>query len=127
MNPAYKTLDDRMRLGPFTVTQWALLVVIAFCAVGYALYLTPFGPAVTLVTTIYAAGVSAGIVLVAGVAEFDCALYARACLAWRRLDGPHRPGPGSGARGYVVWPAEDGGVAGGALETSDLDLASLWD
>ena len=127
MNTAYKTLDDRMRLGPFTVGQWALLIVIAFAAIGWALYLSPFGTSVTLVTTIYAAGIPAGLVLIAGISEFSFGLYVRAFFEFRGMDGRYLPGPGSTAHGYVVLADDDADTPSTSLTTTELDFASLWD
>jgi hypothetical protein len=128
MNRAYKTLGDKLRLGLFTVGQWAAMTVIALAAITWMVYVSPFGPVLTLVTTVYGAGVPAGVVLIVSLAEFRPWIYAEAWLSHRRRDGRYLPGAGSASNGYIVTrEASERTMSEPDHTTTTIDLHSLWD
>jgi hypothetical protein len=127
VNPAYKHLESKLRIGEFTLLQWAGLFLGFMAAVTWGLYISPLGGRLTLVTSIYIGGVPAGAAFLASVAEIDIGLHLRALVRHRRRVGRYAPGPGSGARGYVLRAdARDERDADRHLHTPDLDLNELW-
>jgi hypothetical protein len=102
VNPAYKHLRDRLRIGDLTVPQ----IVSMFCGfmggLVWALYLSPFSPYLTLFTAIYLACLPAGAVLLASSTEFDLWLYLRACVREAFTDGRFTAGAGELSGGYSI-------------------------
>lgn len=127
MNRAYKTLGDKLRLGLFTLGQWATMTMIALAAITWVVYLTPFGPLLTLVTAVYGAGVPAGLVLIVSLAEFRPWTYAEAWISHRRRDGRYLPGAGASARGYVITTESSDTATPANDHDTTIDLHSLWD
>jgi hypothetical protein len=126
MNRAYKTLGDKLRLGAFTLSQWAAITFVALGAITWAIYITPFGPVLTMVTTIYGAGVPIGLVLVASIAEFRPWLYAEAWAGYSRRDGRYLPGAGDDVHGYFVSRVISEKDGADVDDGASIDLSSLW-
>jgi hypothetical protein len=130
VNPAYKHLTDRLRIGELTVAQIFALFCGLMAGLVFALYLSPFSPYLTLCLAIYIACVPAGIVLLASTTEFDAWLYVCARLGECVSDGRYEPGPGVSITGYVIeadhTPA--GGLLAGELELRAApEPGALWD
>jgi hypothetical protein len=125
VNPAYKHLTDRLRIGELTVPQ----IVGLFCGVMagllFALYVSPFSPYLTLCLAIYIACVPAGVVLLASSTEFDAWLYLRTRLGESMVDGRYEPGPGFTFTGYSI--QVDRTSPGRARELQQPDMGALWD
>ena len=127
MNPAYKHLSDRLRIGELTIPQ----IIGMFCGLMgglvFALYITPFGAYLTLFISIYLASIPAGAVLLASTTEFDVWLYIRASVHDRLSEGRYIPGPGVSCQGYVIEADEDGVrfTRGDGLALGDL--GAIWD
>jgi hypothetical protein len=127
MNVAYKHLENRLRIGEFTVLQWTGFFSGAMAALLWGMYLSPFGAYATIVTAVYIGGVPIAAAFLAGVTSFDLWLHLKALSRHRRAVGRYVPGPGHDARGYVL-TVDDHDARDTAERTSipDLDLESLW-
>ncbi|NLT06141.1 MAG: hypothetical protein GXY03_07500 [Solirubrobacterales bacterium] len=126
MNIAYKHLDAKLRIAELGIGQWLAVLAGVGLAIVWGTYVSPFGPMLTLTTSIYLAAVPAGAALLANVTEFDAWLMLRSALAWWRSDGRYVPGPGESATGYLV----SGGAVDDGAEArwlaAELDAAALW-
>lgn len=125
MNPAYKHLQDRLRIGDLTVPQ----IVAMFCGfmggLVWALYVSPFSPYLTLFTAIYLACLPAGSVLLASSTEFDLWLYLKGCVRESFTDGRFTAGPGEGTDGYSIFTEADR-AGERAVSAAPLELRDLW-
>ena len=120
MHLAYKHLEQRLRIGEFTVLQWAGFIAGVVLALFWATFLSPFGTYVTLFSAVYLGGIPAA-------AAFDLWLHIKALSRHRRAVGRYVAGPGRSARGYVITADPAQRADGGSLpETPDLDLDALW-
>jgi hypothetical protein len=127
MNPAYKHLSDRLRIGELTIPQ----IISLFCGLMgglvFALYLSPFGPYLTLFVAIYIATVPCGAVLMASSTEFDLWLYLRAAIHDHATDGRYIAGAGETCQGYEIQADEDGLRLTGRDDTQPVELGAIWD
>lgn len=123
MNVAYKHLDAKLRIAELTVGQWIGVLLGVGAAVGWGLYMSPFGPTLTLTSAVYVAVLPAGAAVLGNATELNPALLLRSALAWRQREGRFMPGPGASAHGYVVGGESRGE---GAHTAADLDVGSLW-
>jgi len=125
VNPAYKHLRDRLRIGDLTVPQ----IVSMFCGfmggLVWALYLSPLSPYLTLFTAIYLACLPAGSVLLASSTEFDLWLYLRACAREAFTDGRFTAGAGEPTDGYSI-TADADRVGQRPAARARLELGDVW-
>jgi hypothetical protein len=125
VNPAYKHLQDRLRIGDLTVPQ----IVAMFCGfmggLVWALYVSPFSPYLTLFTAIYLACLPAGTVLLASSTEFDLWLYLKGCVREAFTDGRFTAGPGESTDGYSTFTETDRSDERAASATPP-QLRDLW-
>jgi hypothetical protein len=125
VNPAYKHLQDRLRIGDLTVPQ----IVAMFCGfmggLVWALYVSPFSPYLTLFTAIYLACLPAGSVLLASSTEFDLWLYLKGCVREAFTDGRFTAGPGESTAGYSIFTEADR-AGERAASATPLELRDLW-
>jgi hypothetical protein len=128
MDPSvsYRHLDSKLRLGELTFGQWGCVAAGVLAAIGYALYLHPFGAYLTLATAVYLAGIPALLALIASLYEVRLGLIARSIVRHLREEGRYLPGPGEDSHGYVLLAAEspDGDVAASA---PSFEAESLWE
>ena len=101
-HPTYKHLEARLRLGAFSLGQWAQITTAGVAAAVFAVYLSPFPTSVTIFVSIVAAGMPVALSYGAMGLEFSVGEFAAA--AWRYWYEPRRylPGPGQSAVGYLV-------------------------
>lgn len=128
MNAAYKHLDSKLRIADLTVGQWIGVIVGVASGIAWGMYISPFGPTITLTSAMYLAALPIGAALCASATDFDPWLTLRSALAWRRRDGRFVPGPGDSASGYVV--AHEAATTNGVAAPErlvELDLGSLWE
>jgi hypothetical protein len=128
MNVAYKHLDSKLRIADLTIGQWIGVIAGAALGVTWGLYVSPFGPTLTLTSAIYLAGLPIGAALCASITDFDPWLMLRSAVAWRRRDARFTPGAGASAAGYSV--AQDAEVAANRAASgavAQLDPGSLWE
>jgi hypothetical protein len=126
-NVAYKHLEQRLKIGEFTLRQWAGFFFGALAAVAWGLYLSPFGATVSLVTAVYIGGIPIAAAYLAGATDFDLWLHLKSLGAYRRAVGRYVPGPGHTAKGYgLTGEARDDDTHADRVSSPDLDLESLW-
>lgn len=125
MNIAYKHLDAKLRIAELGIGQWLAVLAGLGLAIVWGTYVSPFGPMLTLTTSIYLAAIPAGAALLANVTEFDPWLMLRSAVGWWRSDGRYVPGPGESTAGYVVTGADEDGLQARWL-AAELDAAALW-
>jgi hypothetical protein len=125
-HPTYKHLEARVRLGAFSLGQWAQMTAAAAAAAVFGVYVSPFPTRVTIFVAIVVAGLPVACSYGAMGLEFSVAQYAAA--AWRYWRRPRRylPGPGGSALGYAV-VAGDGGPARVPPQQEQPMEELLWD
>lgn len=126
-HPTYKHLEARLRLGAFSLGQWAQITAAGAAAAVFGGYLSPFSTQVTIFVSIVGAGLPVAISYGAMGLEFSVSEFARA--AWRYWHQPRRflAGAGQPTVGYVVLadPKQDDTERGVDRRTSEGAL--LWD
>jgi hypothetical protein len=127
MNPAYKHLSDRLRIGELTIPQIVSLFCGLMSGLVFALYISPFSPYLTLFIAIYLASIPTGAVLLASTTEFDLWLYIRASMHHRFSDGRYIAGPGVSGEGYVIEPDQDRARSRSRDELAPVELGAIWD
>jgi len=128
MDPSvsYRHLDSKLRLGELTFGQWGCVAAGALAAIGYALYLHPFGAYLTLATAVYLAGIPALLALIASLYEVRLGLIARSIVRQMREEGRYLPGPGEDSAGYVLLAAEADEQSTATSEPA-FDAEGLWE
>jgi hypothetical protein len=126
-NIAYKHLEARLKIAELTVGQWLGLVAGVGLAITWGMYASPFGAYVTLFSAVYLGGIPAAAAFLASFTEFDLWLMVSSTLRWQLTAARYPPGPGTGARGYVIFadPTESRGAS--RTNAAELDLTTLWD
>ncbi|MDW5592955.1 hypothetical protein VSS74_01310 [Conexibacter stalactiti] len=124
MNSAYKHLETKLKLGELTLGQWAGIVFGLVVAIGWGMYLSPFGAYVSLFSAVYVGGIPVMAAWVASQADFDLWQHLAAAARWRRGSHVFLPGAGSSATGYAVVVAPTRAASNAAAP--DLDLEALW-
>lgn len=129
MDPAvsYRHLDSKLRLGELTFGQWGCVASGVLAAIGYALYLHPFGAYITLTTAVYLAGVPALLALVASLYEVRLGLIAWAIVRQLGQEGRYLPGPGEDSHGYRLLPTEDGQADRTGPGGRGFEAEGLWE
>jgi hypothetical protein len=104
-HPTYKHLEGRLRLGAFSIGQWAQITVAGVAAAMFGGYVSPLPTQMTIFVAIVGAGLPVAVSYGAMCLEFSVAQFARA--GWRYWREPRRylAGAGRPSLGYVV-PAE---------------------
>ncbi len=127
MDPSvsYRHLDSKLRLGELTFGQWGCVAAGVLAAIGYALYLHPFGPYLTLATAVYLAGIPALLALIASLYEVRLGLIARSIVRHLREEGRYLPGPGEDSHGYVL-RAADSADQDAATGARSFEAERLW-
>ena len=127
-HPTYKHLEARLRLGAFSIGQWAQITITGVVAALFGGYLSPFSASVTIFVCVVVAGLPVALSYGAMGVEFSVTRLAAA--GWRYWRQPHRylPGPGPDRSGYVVHAHDDDRIDDHV--TSGVraeERAALWD
>ena len=103
-HPTYKHLEAKLRLGAFSLGQWAQITIAAAGAAIFGGYVSPFPLQVTIFVSIVGAGLPVAISYGAMGLEFSVAQFVRA--GWRYWRQPRRflAGAGQETSGYAVLP-----------------------
>lgn len=128
VNPTYKHLDAKIRLGGLRLGQWLQLVAAVGFAAVFGIYLSPLPAGPTIAVSVFAAGLPVAVSFAATGLEFSAASFMAALWRWARSPRRYLAGGGAAATGYVVHaeprePAFE--VADAATPTSRI--AELWD
>lgn len=126
-HPTYKHLEARLRLGAFSLGQWAQITAAGAAAAVFGGYLSPFSTQVTIFVAIVGAGLPVAISYGAMGLEFSVAEFVRA--GWRYWHEPRRflAGPGEPSVGYVVLVDALRSDITRANEARTSEGALLWD
>lgn len=105
VNPTYKHLEDRFRIGPCSLGQWAQLFASVIAGLTFGLYLSPFSIQITISISILLAGVPFAVSYAAMDTEFSVSELARIAAGFYRTPRHYPPGAGESDRpGYRVDP-----------------------
>jgi hypothetical protein len=125
-HPTYKHLEAPLRLGSFSLGQWAQITAAGVAAAAFGAYLSPFPVGVTTFVAIVGAGLP--VALSYGAMGLEFSVVQLAAAAWRYWRNPRRYPPGAGdlPRGYLVHaePARD---LTAAPSPAHAEGEPLWD
>lgn len=126
-HPTYKHLESRLRIGTFTLGQWAQVTAAAVAAALFGGYVSPLPAQVTIFVSVVLAGLPVAISYGAMGMEFSVGAFIRAGWSFWRDPRSFPAGAGTSSVGYLLQP--DAGAAtdderGGRVTT---DGALLWD
>jgi hypothetical protein len=127
VNPTFKHLEDRLKIGELTPMQWAGIFGGLIVGLIWAIWLSPLPTLLTLGSAFYIGGVPTVLGFYAGAAEFNLALTVRSRLAWRRNPGRYGPGGGRPRDPYLVKPDPRDLRKQARDATPTPDLLHLWD
>jgi hypothetical protein len=127
LNPTYKHLEDAVRVGRFTLGQWAQLLVATLIAIGFGMYLSPLPPTPTISVSVLVGGLPLTLSYAAMGLEFSVLQFARAVVAWARRPRRYVPGAGLARSGYVVHPEAEPPAHLATSRAHGQRLATLWD
>ena len=99
-HPTYKHLEGRLRLGAFTLGQWAQITAAGTAAAVFGAYLSPLPTRVTIFVAILAAGLPVAVSYGAMGLEFSIGQLLAAAWRYWRMPRRYPPGAGSAATGY---------------------------
>jgi hypothetical protein len=126
-HPTYKHLEARLRLGAFSLDQWAQITAAGIAAALFGGYVSPLPTQATIFVSIVAAGLPVALSYGAMGLEFSVAQFVRA--AWRYWRQPRRflPGGGQATTGYIVLPEPQPTVNARADVHAERQGELLWD
>jgi hypothetical protein len=128
VNPTYKHLEQSLRIGRFSLGQWAQLLAAALVALGFGVYLSPLPPLPTVSVSVLVGGLPLALSYAAMGLEFSVLEFAFAAAGWARRPRRYVAGPGAGTTGYVVHEEVAVDAAPERLgSTASRELAALWD
>lgn len=121
----YKHLESRLRIGAFSLGQWAQITAAGVAAALFGGYVSPFPAQVTIFVSVLGAGLPVAVSYGAMGLEFSVTEFARA--GWRYWHQSRRflPGAGEPTCGYVLLadPVREHQVT----DTSHREGRLLWD
>ena len=101
-HPTYKHLEAKLRLGAFSLGQWAQITAAAVAAALFGGYVSPLPTQVTIFVSIVGAGLPVAVSYGAMGLEFSVAQFARASWSYWREPRRFLAGAGRPSLGYVV-------------------------
>src|ERR1700679_616848 len=104
MNLAYKHLNTKLKIGEFTVGQWAVVFIGLLLMLTWGFYLSPFSPYLTLITAVYLGGVPISLAFLSTLAELNLWRFGKSAWEWGVAHGRYAPGPGAPSKGYTIVP-----------------------
>lgn len=99
---AYKHLESKLRIGEFTLMQWAIIVASALLGLLWGFKLSPLPHWLTMFTAIYIAGIPVAVVFIASLMEFQANVMVGAVVSFWRAQKHYLPGGGTTAQGYWI-------------------------
>jgi hypothetical protein len=126
-HPTYKHLEARLRLGAFSLGQWAQITAAGIAAALFGGYLSPLPTQATIFVSIVGAGLPVALSYGAMGLEFSVAQFVRA--AWRYWHKPRRfpAGGGQATTGYIVLPEPQTTTSTQADVHAERHGELLWD
>jgi hypothetical protein len=126
-HPTYKHLEARLRLGAFSLGQWAQITAAGVAAALFGGYLSPFPTQVTIFVAIVGAGLPVAVSYGAMGLEFSVAQFV--CAGWRYWRQPRRflAGSGQPTAGYAVLADQVHHRHAEATDPATSEGALLWD
>ena len=100
----YKHLEAQLRLGSFSLGQWAQISSAGALAAVFGVYVSPFPASLTMFISIVGAGLPIALSYGAMGREFSVGQLAVAAWRYWREPRSYLPGPGEQAVGYRVQP-----------------------
>lgn len=128
VNPTYKHLDAKLRLGGLRLVQWLQLAIAVLAAVVFGMYVSPLPIGPTIALSVFCAGLPVAVSFAATGFEFSASGFLRAL--WRYARSPRRylPGAGPTATGYIVHsPLREQPPAHASDVGATSRIAELWD
>jgi hypothetical protein len=101
-HPTYKHLEAKLRLGPFSLGQWAQITAAGAAAAVFGGYVSPLPTQATIFVSIVGAGLPVALSYGAMGLEFSVAQFTRAAWRYWRQPGRFLAGAGDSTTGYVV-------------------------
>jgi hypothetical protein len=101
-SPTYKQLEASLRIGSFTIKQWAEILSSGTIALLFAVYVSPLSLAQTMFVSTLVAG--APIAISYGAMAHEWSVVDAVRSQWRWFTRPRHllPGPGLATEGYRV-------------------------
>ena len=130
VNPTYKHLEAKLRLGGLRLGQWFQLVLAGGVAVVFGMYVSPLPAGPTIALSVFVAGLPVSVSFAALGLEFSVRGFIAAVWRWARAPRRYVPGAGALGAGYIVTAAEpDQAPVAGAVDiaASRRRIAELWD
>ena len=126
-HPTYKHLEAKLRIGAFSLGQWAQITIAGVAAAVFGGYLSPLPTQATIFVSIIGAGLPVAVSYGAMGMEFSVAQFATA--GWRYWRGPRRylAGAGEPTTGYALLAdtTHQAATSSGIPTTGEEGL--LWD
>ena len=124
-HPTYKHLEGRLRLGAFSIGQWAQITAAGVAAAVFGGYVSPLPTQMTIFVAIVGAGFPVAVSYGAMGLEFSVAQFAHA--GWRYWREPRRylASAGRPSLGYVVLAEPAAAITAGTHPSREGEL--LWD
>jgi len=106
VSPTYKHLEAKLRIGPFSLSQWAQVLLATLLALLFGIYLSPLPVTATIFVSIVLAG--SPLALSYGAMAQEWSVTDAAGAQWRHLRHArcHLPGPCEQGVGYLVLAEE---------------------
>ncbi len=129
LNPTYKHIEARLRIGAFTLGQWAQILLATVLALLFGVYVSPLPLTVTIFVSIVLAGSPLALSYGAMAQEWSAPEAVRAQWRWMRRPRRYLPGPSSAGTGYVVTPPAVRPVepAAASVRSASDEGGGLWD
>ncbi len=114
VNPTYKHLEASLRLGAFSLAQWAQVLLAVVLALTFGIYLSPLALTPTIFVSIVLAGSPLALSYGAMAQEWSVTDALGAQWRWLRRPRCYLPGPSDNATGYMVLAEEPADADPGA-------------
>lgn len=126
-HPTYKHLESRLRIGAFTLGQWAQVTVAAVAAAVFGGYLSPLPTQATIFVSVLLAGFPVAISYGAMGLEFSVSAFVRAGWAFWHDPRSFPAGPGEPTLGYLLHQDTETDPRADRRDMSSTEGALLWD
>ncbi len=123
----YKHLEARLRIGAFTLGQWAQVTIAGVAAALFGGYLSPLPTQATIFVSVLLAGFPVALSYGAMGLEFSVGAFVRAGWAFWHEPRSFPAGAGLPTFGYLLREDSTSGIASGRLDTSAPEGTLLWD